>query len=419
MNQDSILLLSQLENLPEVGKLRSRLKKRTWTPEINTMLDMCFQRIHECHMLWEELENHLIDTLTQLSQDEFQQSLTEEYDIIPSLLRESIEQKCINYFSVKIPFDNRTFTVFISLTRLYNSDHLYSIIYYIFLWFTFVNIYITDSCSKEVSVYLFFLADKKLLPDNSVVLDRMHVNTAFTTTCQKKTNVYIFREEEWFRALIHESFHNLGLDLHSLNPSVLQKQEEKIKKTFPVRLEQLYLAETYCEMWAEMLNVMFYVYTNHYPTYGKKLPLVSWKDKWMSWMVYEKMFSLWQCVKVLRHNNIHYEHLLEHAYLFQEKTPTFSYYILKCILMTHLDDFLLFCANQYFIKSHTPYRTCGIKFHPTEENLENFCEIFLDHERHQSIEILHGTRFMTRWLPKKTRTTLYKTLRMSLIQHEI
>jgi len=79
----------------------------------------------------------------------------------------------------------------------------------------------------------------------------------------------------------------------------------------------------------------------------------------------------------------------------------------------------LFCANQYFIKSQTPYRTCGIKFHPTEENLEQFCEIFLDRHRHQSIEILHGTRFMTRLLPKKTRTTLYKTLRMSLIQHDI
>jgi hypothetical protein len=419
MDQDSILLLSQLENLPELSRLRNRLKKRAWTPETNTMLDMCFQQIHKSHVMWEMMETSIIDTLIQMSIEEFQAKTTDDYNVIPEIFREAIDKQCINRVSVIIPFENRVFTIFIGLTRLHNSDHLYSIIYYTFLWLHFVNEYVSNTCSNEVSIFLFFLRNRKLLPDNSVILDRQHINTAFTSSCQKKTNVYVFREEEWFRALIHESFHNLGLDLLPIDPELIEEQELEIRKRFPVRMDKLHLSETYCELWAEMLNVMFYVYTNHYPTYGKKLPLVTWKDKWMSWMVYERLFSLWQCVKVLRHNNIHYEYLLEHAYLYQEKTPTFSYYILKCILSTHLDDFLSFCADQYFITSSTPYRTSGIKFHPTRENLEKFCNLLLDDKCYFSIEMLHGTRFMARWLPKKPRTTLYRTLRMSLIQHEL
>lgn len=420
MDQDTILLLSQLENLPELSKLRSRLKKRTWTPKIHTMLDMCFQHIHASDVAWEDSESAVLDSLVKLDENQFQEKITDNFHIIPERLKQSIRDKCVNRFSVRFSFSNRIFTVYIALTRTHTTDHLCSIIYYSFLWLYFVNIYVTESCSNEVNIFLFFLKDKKLLPDNNIIFDREHVNTAFTTTCQKKTDVYIFREEEWFRALIHESFHNLGLDLHSLDPKILKQCEEKIKNTFPsVRMVQLHLPETYCEMWAEMLNVMFYVYTDHYPTHGKKLPLVAWKKKWMSWMVYEKLFSAWQCVKVLDHNNIHYENLLVDAKHYRENTPTFSYYVLKCILITNLNDFLSFCADQYFITSSTPHGSYGIKFYPTQENLEKYCQLFVDSKHHSSIEMRHATTFMKSLLPKKKRTTLYKTLRMSLLQHEL
>ena len=85
-----------------------------------------------------------------------------------------------------------------------------------FLWFDFVQNYtVSNSCSKQVNVYVYFTHFKKHLPQNQVfVLDCINVNTGFAHVCRKDsvTDIVIFRQEEWYKVLLHETFHNFGLD---------------------------------------------------------------------------------------------------------------------------------------------------------------------------------------------------------------
>ena len=41
------------------------------------------------------------------------------------------------------------------------------------------------------------------------------VNTGLTRRCATDNEVVIYRQEEWFKVLIHELIHGFGLDFHS------------------------------------------------------------------------------------------------------------------------------------------------------------------------------------------------------------
>ena len=115
--------------------------------------------------------------------------------------------------------------------------------------------------TKKLAGDVYFIDLKKTLPrKHDDPIDQIHVNTAFTTTCQPHTNVHIFREEEWYRALIHESFHNLGLDFILMDSKFKKIAEDRIRAIFPVTITELRFYETYCEMWGEIMNCMFMVY---------------------------------------------------------------------------------------------------------------------------------------------------------------
>lgn len=65
----------------------------------------------------------------------------------------------------------------------------------------------------------------------------------------------------------------------------------------------------------------------------------------------EKIFSLYQCTKLLDFMNLKYEHLwkqdkISESYrniLYKETTNVFSYYILKMVLLQFSDEFLIWC----------------------------------------------------------------------------
>ena len=62
------------------------------------------------------------------------------------------------------------------------------------------------------------------MPDSNIdIIDQIHVNTGFTTTCPVDSEIVIFREEEWFKVFIHETFHNFALDFSDMNNSACHK----------------------------------------------------------------------------------------------------------------------------------------------------------------------------------------------------
>jgi hypothetical protein len=207
----------------------------------------------------------------------------------------------------------------------------------------------------------------KFIPNSSrKKIDQICANTAFTTACVlEKTNIHIYREEEWFKVLIHETFHNLGLDFididnHEMNKSVLQ--------LFPVTITDLRMYETYAELWAEVMNVVFIVFLTDLPKKKGRLPLIKWTLVIEKMMQVEIKFTIFQVKKILNHHKLKYTDLFlpEKAGFYHEDTQIFSYYILKSIWMIHLNHFLEFCAKQPGGSS--------LKFHLSLRNLEIFIE---------------------------------------------
>jgi hypothetical protein len=205
--------------------------------------------------------------------------------------------------------------------------------------------YATSNCSQEMKIFVYWTHLKKKLPNVGEPIESIHANTAFTTSCRKTTELNLYRYEEWFKVFIHETFHNMGLDF-SAHP-----QEEVVRHIltlFPVKSE-VNLYETYTETWAEIVNVCFLAY---FSTRNRQEGETMLK-KVEKMMDYERVFSAYQCMKVLHFFGMDYADLVDKtdtAHLmrmqkYKESTNVLSYYILKSLLLFFADDFLQWCGE--------------------------------------------------------------------------
>ena len=198
----------------------------------------------------------------------------------------------------------------------------------IYEWLYIANEYRTPECSDELHIWLYLTHAPKLLPTvRGESLGSKHANTAFTYPCNKSSSIFIFREEEWFKVLIHETFHCYGLDF-CVSAELSEIALADIRKLFPrVKHTAVGVYETYSEIMAETMNIMFYRHHYRDGTHLKTL------------IQYERQFSLFQMVKVLRHMGLSYTDLFVEGE-YQEDTNIFAYYVLKSICMFYLTDFL-------------------------------------------------------------------------------
>lgn len=225
-------------------------------------------------------------------------------------------------------------------------------------WFYIASFFTSGiQCSPILNIYLYWTDHKKLLPKTfkeellHEELKETNINTGFTLACpQTKNEICIFRWEEWYKVLIHESFHSLGFDFVHLDESPVQKAMYQI---FPVKTTvQLY--EAYNEFWAEFLQILFLCYKPIYKEDSKtELPgiFLSVLKKVQEKLELEILFSQFQAAKVLYYYGLSYRDL----YLplsaeirrkkYREKSGAFSYYILKNIFLSYYPQFLDRCIQ--------------------------------------------------------------------------
>ena len=112
-------------------------------------------------------------------------------------------------------------------------------------------------------MYVYLTSLKKLLPNTSdEVIGVNNVNTAYTIPCSEPSEIIIYRKEEWFKVLLHESFHNFALDFATMPSDSCVK---RILETFPIESE-VNLFEAYTESWAEIMNLAFYCFFKTHTT---------------------------------------------------------------------------------------------------------------------------------------------------------
>jgi hypothetical protein len=216
----------------------------------------------------------------------------------------------------------------------------------IILWIYIINKYASKQCSTTLIIYLYFTSLKKLLPKSNIdIIDENHANTAFTTSCPKDSEIVIFRKEEWFKVLIHETFHSFGLDFSNMN---IDENTKNILSIFKVN-SKVTLYESYTEFWAEILNILFCSYF----VIKNKNDFNEFMSQFLFLLNLERIYSLFQLVKILKFMGLTYNDLYStnenskrlRDQLYKENTHVLAYYIIKGILINNYQDFLLWCSN--------------------------------------------------------------------------
>ena len=256
--------------------------------------------------------------------------------------------------------------------------------YKVVMWLYMASQYAGDSCAETLNISLFFADVEKMKPSSPLdILSAENCNTAVTTSCTKEGIIFLYRQEEWFKVLIHESFHIFGLDFSYQFSHVLN---QRMSEVFPIQ-STWNIFECYTEFWAEILNVMFVSYlvidadnsSVDFDTFSNYVGFL---------FEIERCFSIFQVSKILdfmglKLMDLHHKNTKENAskkYLYRENTNVFSYYILKMILFFNCDETL-----EWFEKHNQNI----LKFSSKRKDVEDFGDFlikkFVDPSLHRTM----------------------------------
>ena len=266
-------------------------------------------------------------------------------------------------------------------------------------------------CSETLHIYLSLTPFTKNMPEQKFSpITEEHVNSALTYVCRKEGEIFIFREEEWLKVLIHECFHSFGLDFSNFEHYHINNT---LKQFFKVEIEDFNLTESYCEFWATILNGAFLAFrsSNNFTDFSSYFHYIT---------QLEITYSLFQMNKILQYNDITYHMITNSAsvqtYRLESSTSTFSYYIIKTILLFNYHLFLLYCdANN----------TNLFSFVKSRKNINDFVRfIRFNHNTTTFYKEIDNVRLLIATIVDKQKTDrsherLMTTMKMTLFEHKI
>tara|TARA_Y100001970_G_C14250201_1_gene871277 strand:+ start:3446 stop:4669 length:1224 start_codon:yes stop_codon:yes gene_type:complete len=237
-------------------------------------------------------------------------------------------------------------------------------------WIFICNLYSKNKL-KNLKLQIFFTPFVKKIPDLNNLLEKyllssFNVNSGYTqynSTSNDNKNIVIYRKEEWFKVLIHETLHAFNLDFNDIN---LNKYIGIFKNEFNFIESDFNFNESYCEFWANIMNLCYYCYD-----YSKG----NFRDFIISFEInitMEKMFSIMQLNKILNYYDLNYEMITSKTnnqmmrHIYKEQTNVFCYYILKSILIFNYEKVFLWCN-----KNNLNF----IQFKSREKNINDFMKL--------------------------------------------
>ena len=292
----------------------------------------------------------------------------------PLEIQNYINESSTYYIESSLKIDKRSMNVKFIFQDEYTSSSQKKVKKYlhdIYVWFHILNKYSLYKCSPRMSVFVYMTNMKKYIPTSKLEgINTIHVNSAFTNSCPVNGDITIYRKEEWFKVFIHETFHAYGMDFSSMNVS---KSCERIKKIFKIN-QDIMLYEAYTETWAEIINVIFCCHSIKLK--DKNTDLASIFDVLIN---VEREHSIMKMIKVLDHVQIKYKMFIDKnvdMIVYHEDTNTFSYYVIKCILLFTYNKFIQWCDKSNVIP---------MMFKNTLENIDFFCDLIEKHYKSKTL----------------------------------
>jgi hypothetical protein len=275
-----------------------------------------------------------------------------------------------------------------------------------YIWLHMCGKYAEKTCTETLHVFIYPTPFQKNLPDSpATIIGPEHINTAFTMACAKNGQILIFRAEEWFKVFIHETFHSYGLDFATHAHSDLKNA---VKELFPINSD-FSLYEAYTETWARILNCAFCSFTALPVKEGRK-GQAEFLSNLHFCLEMERMFALYQCVKVLGFMGLQYSDLQTRTkrHLYKENTHVFAYYIMTAIFLHDQQGFLLWCKK---------HNTQLVRFNPMPAHFQAFAAYIA--ENSNCISLLKNFTQMeslNKQVNKGKNKVLMATTRMSIIE---
>jgi hypothetical protein len=279
------------------------------------------------------------------------------------------------------------------------------------MWLCMLNIYGHKECANTLTIYFYFTSLEKILPTSNIhILDTININTAFTTSCSKDSEIVVFRKEEWFKVFIHETFHSFGLDFSMMNNKIV---DSCILEIFKVN-SKVNGYEAYAEFWAEIMNALF---CSFYSIKNKN-DVNGFLSNSEFYINFERTYSFFQMVKSLDFMGLSYKELYSNSKhsevirenLYKENTNVLSYYVIKCILMNNYQYFLAWCDKN---------NLSLLNFKKTIGNQREFCKFIEKKYKNKSMlnGIYESQDFLSKLKRKKEHHKfILSNLRMSICE---
>jgi hypothetical protein len=303
----------------------------------------------------------------------------------PQQIRNHINENIMSEITYKFSLYKREVRVYFILENehIEHSLDVYNkYVEVIAMWLYILNLYASTDCANTIQIYLYLTSLEKKLPNSNIyILDENNVNTAFTTTCPKDSEIVIFRKEEWLKVLVHETFHNFGLDYSMMNNS---QMNNCILNIFDVN-SQVNSYEAYTEFWAEIINALFCSFFS----LKNKHDYQEFLSNAEFYINFERTFSFFQLTKTLRFMGLTYKDLyskteqsrIKRDNLYKEKTNVLAYYVLKTILINNFQGFLNWCKTNNFSL---------LNFNKTPRTLNDLCK-FIE-KNYKTKSMLEGVK---------------------------
>ena len=446
---------------------------------------------------------HKFKRITDPNDKLIQKSLLSSSYIPPNIVK-YIREKSRYVLEYKCDIgDKRTVTVYFIIfedskyelnnIRKKGASYFKNCILKIYLWLSLLAKYAHIKCGTNLSSYIYLTPFKRRLPgfkaekDNgnigsdsyndyelyedeyshNNILRPVNVNGGVSDVCETDANIIVYRKEEWFKVFIHETMHNYGIDFSLLN---ITNANKRLQNIFSIK-KDIKIYESYCEIWARIMNVFFETYfdINTNKKFSSRTTRRNFLDKlyepsksltfhrhtsrrdghahvqgngsaetgpmrlknkydvffkkFYESIQHETIFSLFQCIKVLDYMGLDYNIISNCSdanyvtvnKLYKEETNVFAYYIVVAILLANFNGFILWCIDN---------NTNIFNFKKDEKNIDEFIHfIYKNYKNNDLLKLVVAieNKLETQNTPDRPDTpdrpnnVLLSTMRMTVI----